>query len=285
LECFVAVIELINISKRYYLSESIYVDALMDINLSIDRGEILILMGPSGSGKTTLLNIIGTLDKPTSGRVIVEGRDVTGLDEDELSEFRLRRVGFVFQQYNLLQTLTALENVELPMLMSGLYTRDEAETKARLLLDLVGVGDGANNKPSQLSGGQQQRVAVARAISMNPSFVIMDEPTGAIDAASAAQLLSLIKAMNALGKTFIIATHNPEVARIGGRIATLRSGRLLEGGAVEHPMEEVDVRRIASTYRRCLDIDLLALKRISDASEVDRIEEEINSVSSFLGDN
>jgi putative ABC transport system ATP-binding protein len=169
--------------------------------------------------------------------------------------------------------------------MSGLYTRDEAETKARLLLDLVGVGDRANNKPSQLSGGQQQRVAVARAISMNPSFVIMDEPTGAIDAASAAQLLSLIKAMNALGKTFIIATHNPEVARIGGRIATLRSGRLLEGGAVEHPMEEVDVRRIASTYRRCLDIDLLALKRRSDASEVDRIEEEINSVSSFLGDN
>ncbi len=133
-----AVIELINVSKRYRLSESVYVDALMEVNLSVERGEIVVVMGPSGSGKTTLLNIMGTLDKPTAGKVIVEGSDVTEMDEEDLTRFRLRRIGFVFQQYNLLQNLTALENVELPMLMSGLYSREEAETKARLLLELVG---------------------------------------------------------------------------------------------------------------------------------------------------
>lgn len=153
------VVRLVNVSKRYYLSSSVYVDALININLAIRRREIAIVMGgPSGSGKTTLMNIMGTLDKPTGGRVIIDGVDVTDADERYLSKFRLERLGFVFQQYNLVSQLTALENVMLPMLLTGRYTKDEAREKARLLLDLVGVGEFANNRPSQLSGGQQQRV-------------------------------------------------------------------------------------------------------------------------------
>ncbi len=278
-----AVIELVSVSKRYRLSESVYVDALIGVNLSVERGEVVVVMGPSGSGKTTLLNIMGTLDKPTAGKVIIEGLDVTDMNEEGLTRFRLRRVGFVFQQYNLLQNLTALENVELPMLMSGLYSKEEAEAKARLLLELVGVGDRAGSKPTQLSGGQQQRVAVARAVSMDPSFIIMDEPTGAIDAVSAAQLLSIIQAINALGKTFIIATHNPDVARIGKRIITLRNGRLSEGGSAEVRVDAVDVRRAAAVYKRCLDIDLLVNKRIGASNEADRIEAELSVISGIVG--
>ncbi len=170
------VVRLVNVSKRYYLSSSVYIDALINVDLAIRRGEIAIVMGPSGSGKTTLMNIMGTLDKPTSGRVIIDGVDVTDADEKYLSKFRLERLGFVFQQYNLVSQLTALENVMLPMLLTGKYTKDEAREKARLLLDLVGVGEFANNRPSQLSGGQQQRVAIARALANDPSFIIMDEP-------------------------------------------------------------------------------------------------------------
>jgi len=190
------VVRLIDVGKRYYLSGDVYVDALIDINMTIKAGEVVIVMGPSGSGKTTLMNIIGTLDRPTSGRVIIDGVDVTDKDENYLSRFRLERLGFVFQQYNLISQLTALENVMLPMLLTGRYTREEAMEKARLLLDLVGIPEVANKRPNQLSGGQQQMVAIARALANDPSLVIMDEPTGSIDLASSYLILDLVRLLN-----------------------------------------------------------------------------------------
>jgi len=271
------VVRLVGVSKRYYLSSSVYVDALIDINLGVRSGEIAIVMGPSGSGKTTLMNIMGTLDKPTSGRVIIDGVDVTDADEDYLSRFRLERLGFVFQQYNLISQLTALENVMLPMLLTGRYTKDEAREKARLLLDLVGVADFMNNRPNQLSGGQQQRVAIARALANDPSFIIMDEPTGSIDLASSYLILDLVRLLNrALGVTFVIATHNMEVASIGSRIIYLRGGRIVEESDLKRIREEfsklrVDPAVVIKSYARILDLEERRLRRLGlDVSEVER---------------
>ena len=280
------VVRLVNISKRYYLSGSVYIDALINVNLAIRRGEIAIVMGPSGSGKTTLMNIMGTLDKPTSGRVIIDGVDVTDADEKYLARFRLERLGFVFQQYNLISQLTALENVMLPMLLTGRYTRDEAREKARLLLELVGVGEFANNRPSQLSGGQQQRVAIARALANDPSFIIMDEPTGSIDLASAYLILDLIKLLNsAMGVTFVIATHNMDVASIGSRIIYLRGGRVISESDLVRIREEfsklrVDKATVIKSYLRILDLEERRLRRLGqDLSEIER---KRNLISSFV---
>jgi putative ABC transport system ATP-binding protein len=279
------VIKLINISKRYYLSSSVYVDALIDINLVIRSGEIAIVMGPSGSGKTTLMNIMSTLDKPTSGRVIIDGVDVTDADENYLSKFRLEKLGFVFQQYNLISQLTALENVMLPMLLTGRYTKDEAREKARLLLDLVGVGEFINNKPNQLSGGQQQRVAIARALANAPSFIIMDEPTGSIDLASSYLILDLIRLLNrAVGVTFVIATHNMEVASIGNRIIYLRGGRIMQESDLERIKEEfsklrIDQLAVIKSYLRVLEIDERRLRRLGqDISDIERKRSLIDSL-------
>ena len=278
------VVRLVNISKRYYLSGSVYIDALINVNLTIRRGEIAIVMGPSGSGKTTLMNIMGTLDKPTSGRVIIDGVDVTDADEKYLTRFRLERLGFVFQQYNLISQLTALENVMLPMLLTGKYTKDEAMEKARLLLELVGVGEFANNRPSQLSGGQQQRVAIARALANDPSFIIMDEPTGSIDLASAYLILDLIKLLNsAMGVTFVIATHNMDVASIGSRIIYLRGGRVISESDIVRIREEfsklrVDKASVIKSYLRILDIEERRLRRLGqDLSEIERKRNLINN--------
>ena len=271
------VVKLINVSKRYYVSNDVYVDALINVNLTIRSGEVAIVMGPSGSGKTTLMNIMGTLDKPTSGRVIIDGVDVTDADERYLSRFRLERLGFVFQQYNLISQLTALENVMLPMLLTGKYTRDEAREKARLLLDLVGVGEFANNRPSQLSGGQQQRVAIARALANDPSFIIMDEPTGSIDLANSYLILDLIRLLNrAIGVTFVIATHNMDVAAIGSRIIYLRGGRIISESDLAKIKEEfgrlrVDQSMVIKSYLKILDLEERRLRRLGlDLSEVER---------------
>ncbi len=279
------VVRLINVSKRYYLSSSVYVDALINVNLTIRSGEIVIVMGPSGSGKTTLMNIMGTLDKPSSGRVIIDGVDVTDADERYLSRFRLERLGFVFQQYNLISQLTALENVMLPMLLTGRYTRDEAREKARLLLDLVGIGEFANNRPNQLSGGQQQRVAIARALANDPSFIIMDEPTGSIDLASSYLILDLVKLLNkAIGVTFVIATHNMDVAAIGSRIIYLRGGRVVSESDLTRIREEfsklrVDQSTVIKSYLRILDIEERRLRRLGqDVSEVERRRELISDL-------
>jgi len=281
------VVRLVDVGKRYYLSGDVYVDALIDINMTIKAGEVVIVMGPSGSGKTTLMNIIGTLDRPTSGRVIIDGVDVTDKDENYLSRFRLERLGFVFQQYNLVSQLTALENVMLPMLLTGRYTREEAMEKARLLLDLVGIPEVVNKRPNQLSGGQQQRVAIARALANDPSLVMMDEPTGSIDLASSYLILDLVRLLNRyLGVTFIIATHNMEVASIGGRIIYLRGGRIIEESDLRRIKEEfsrlrVDPVVVAKSYLRVLDIEERRLRRLGlDATDVERRR---NSINDFLG--
>jgi len=281
------VVRLIDVGKRYYLSGDVYVDALIDINMTIKAGEVVIVMGPSGSGKTTLMNIIGTLDRPTSGRVIIDGVDVTDKDENYLSRFRLERLGFVFQQYNLISQLTALENVMLPMLLTGRYTREEAMEKARLLLDLVGIPEVANKRPNQLSGGQQQMVAIARALANDPSLVIMDEPTGSIDLASSYLILDLVRLLNRyLGITFVIATHNMEVASIGGRIIYLRGGRIIEESDLRRIKEEfgrlrVDPVVVAKSYLRVLDIEERRLRRLGlDMTDVERRR---NSINDFLG--
>ena len=281
------VVRLIDVGKRYYLSGDVYVDALIDINMTIKAGEVVIVMGPSGSGKTTLMNIIGTLDRPTSGRVIIDGVDVTDKDENYLSRFRLERLGFVFQQYNLISQLTALENVMLPMLLTGRYTREEAMEKARLLLDLVGIPEVANKRPNQLSGGQQQRVAIARALANDPSLVIMDEPTGSIDLASSYLILDLVRLLNRyLGVTFVIATHNMEVASIGGRIIYLRGGRIIEESDLRRIKEEfgrlrVDPVVVAKSYLRVLDIEERRLRRLG--LDVTDVERRRNSINNFLG--
>jgi putative ABC transport system ATP-binding protein len=281
------VVRLIDVGKRYYLSGDVYVDALIDINMTIKAGEVVIVMGPSGSGKTTLMNIIGTLDRPTSGRVIIDGVDVTDKDENYLSRFRLERLGFVFQQYNLISQLTALENVMLPMLLTGRYTREEAMEKARLLLDLVGIPEVVNKRPNQLSGGQQQRVAIARALANDPSLVIMDEPTGSIDLASSYLILDLVRLLNRyLGVTFVIATHNMEVASIGGRIIYLRGGRIIEESDLRRIKEEfgrlrVDPVVVAKSYLRVLDIEERRLRRLG--LDVTDVERRRNSINDFLG--
>jgi len=281
------VVRLVDVGKRYYLSGDVYVDALIDINMTIKAGEVVIVMGPSGSGKTTLMNIIGTLDRPTSGRVIIDGVDVTDKDENYLSRFRLERLGFVFQQYNLISQLTALENVMLPMLLTGRYTREEAMEKARLLLDLVGIPEVVNKRPNQLSGGQQQRVAIARALANDPSLVMMDEPTGSIDLASSYLILDLVRLLNRyLGVTFIIATHNMEVASIGGRIIYLRGGRIIEESDLRRIKEEfgrlrVDPVVVAKSYLRVLDIEERRLRRLG--LDVTDVERRRNSINNFLG--
>jgi ABC-type antimicrobial peptide transport system, ATPase component len=281
------VVRLVDVGKRYYLSGDVYVDALIGINMAIKAGEVVIVMGPSGSGKTTLMNIIGTLDRPTSGRVIIDGVDVTDKDENYLSRFRLERLGFVFQQYNLVSQLTALENVMLPMLLTGRYTREEAMEKARLLLDLVGIPEVANKRPNQLSGGQQQRVAIARALANGPSLVMMDEPTGSIDLASSYLILDLARLLNRyLGITFIIATHNMEVASIGGRIIYLRGGRIIEESDLRRIKEEfsrlrVDPVVVAKSYLRVLDIEERRLRRLG--LDVTDVERRRNSINDFLG--
>jgi len=281
------VVRLIDVGKRYYLSGDVYVDALIGINMTIKAGEVVVVMGPSGSGKTTLMNIIGTLDRPTSGRVIIDGVDVTDKDENYLSRFRLERLGFVFQQYNLISQLTALENVMLPMLLTGRYTREEAMEKARLLLDLVGIPEVVNKSPNQLSGGQQQRVAIARALANDPSLVIMDEPTGSIDLASSYLILDLVRLLNRyLGVTFIIATHNMEVASIGGRIIYLRGGRIIEESDLRRIKEEfgrlrVDPVVVAKSYLRVLDIEERRLRRLG--LDVTDVERRRNSINDFLG--
>ena len=197
------VVKLINVTKVYDVSKEVSVRALDNINLEVYEGEILCIMGPSGSGKSTLLNIMGTLDRPTSGKVIIDDIDVTDLSEKELTRLRCLKLGFVFQMYNLISTLTALENVMLPMFFSGRYTLKECKERALILLKLVGLEKWAYHRPSQLSGGQQQRVAIARALANEPSVILMDEPTGAVDIASAASILRLVRCLNAVSYTHL----------------------------------------------------------------------------------
>jgi putative ABC transport system ATP-binding protein len=219
------IVRTINLSKVYRRGK-VDVPALNDVNLQVLAGEIVGIMGPSGSGKTTLLNLIGGLDKPTRGKIFVDGVDITVLGEKELADYRLRKVGFVFQFYNLIPTLTALENVEVPLALLGVPKAERRE-RALNLLKTVGLEARADYKPDELSGGEQQRVAIARALVNNPSIVLADEPTGDLDSKSALSLMNLVKDLNKRnGQTFIIVTHDPIVAERCTKIYTIRDGRI-----------------------------------------------------------
>ncbi len=222
-------IELIDLCRTYRMgSEDVH--ALNKVTLSIDQGEHIAVVGPSGSGKSTLLNILGCLDRPTSGSHRFSGREVADLGEDELSHLRQRWIGFVFQFFHLLPRLDAVGNVEVPMIFSGVG-REERRQRARRALESVGLGHRMRHKPEELSGGERQRVAIARSVVMGPQLLLADEPTGNLDRHSAEEIMELIERMNAEGLTLIVVTHDPAVAKRAGRIIRLEDGRVAEGGA------------------------------------------------------
>jgi len=218
-----------NLHKSYVLGTAA-VGALRGVDLLVRREEFVCLMGPSGCGKTTLLNLIGAIDLPSRGTLRVDGVDLARLSEDQLSDLRRDRIGMVFQFYNLIPTLTAQENVEIPMQFQGVNRRERGE-RALALLDRVGLKDRAGHKPAELSGGEQQRVAIARALANRPALVLLDEPTGDLDSATGEEIIQLLRDLNARDKvTFIIATHDLSVAERSSRIVRLHDGRITDTG-------------------------------------------------------
>lgn len=213
-----------NVWKTYPM-DGVEVHALRGVSLDIRRGEYVAIMGTSGSGKSTLLNLLGCLDRPSSGTILLDGLDISRLNDNQLSELRARRIGFIFQSYNLIPQLTVLENIEVPLYYSGQWN---AKTRARCreLAKKVGLGDRLHHRPSQLSGGQQQRVAIARSLVNNPSLILADEPTGNLDSATAEEILLLIDQLHQEGKTIILVTHEPDVAQRAHRLLRIRDGRI-----------------------------------------------------------
>jgi putative ABC transport system ATP-binding protein len=212
---------------KVYSDNGVPVTALKEVDLEIDYGEFVAVVGPSGSGKTTLLNIIGGLDGATSGRLYIEDNEITDMKSSRLIDFRLHNIGFVFQSYNLIPVLTALENVEFIMLLQK-RPKSERRSRARELLESVGLQDHMNRRPNKLSGGQQQRVAVARALASRPKFVLADEPTANLDTASAENLLDIMEKLNLDNKTtFIFSSHDPRVVKRARRVIRLRDGRVV----------------------------------------------------------
>lgn len=219
-----AVVNIEKLSKTYQLG-SVLVHALRDVDLQIQQGQYIAIMGPSGSGKSTLLNLLGCLDRPTSGRYWLGDRDVSKLDDDELSLIRGKRIGFIFQSYNLIGQLNVVENIELPMYYQG-FSEFDSSTRAEQLATMVGLGDRFRHRPSELSGGQQQRVAIARALANDPVIILADEPTGNLDSASGAEILSILNDLHRQGKTLIVVTHDTEIAARAQRIINLLDGRI-----------------------------------------------------------
>jgi len=223
----VPLVQIRHLSKSYRRGSQ-RVPVLTDVNLSIASGDFVAMMGPSGSGKTTLLNLIAGIDKPDGGELLVAAQDITQLSETQLADWRARTVGFVFQFYNLMPVLTALENVELPLLLTGL-SRRQRRSRAELMLDLVGLSDRLEHYPNELSGGQQQRVAIARALVTDPVLIIADEPTGDLDRTSAAEILKLLDRLNVeLHKTIAMVTHDPRAAEAAHHLIYLDKGQLTD---------------------------------------------------------
>jgi putative ABC transport system ATP-binding protein len=220
------VIAIDDVRRTYQLTDDLAVHALDGVSLEIDPGELVAIMGSSGSGKSTLMNMIGCLDLPTSGRYLLDGVDVRDMDEDEQSDLRNRKIGFVFQAFNLVPRTSALANVELPLSYAGL-PRAERRARALSALQAVGMSSRVDHLPSELSGGQQQRVAVARAIVTNPSLILADEPTGNLDSRSTADVLNIFERLNAEGRTVVLITHEDDVARRARRIVRLADGRVV----------------------------------------------------------
>ena len=220
-----ALIRISHLSKGYVRGGQA-IPVLLDNNLDVARGEFIALMGPSGSGKSTLLNLIAGIDKPSAGTIEIAGVDIASLSEGQLADWRAANVGFIFQFYNLLPVLSAFDNVELPLLLTGLSSR-ERHDRVAAMLDLVGLTDRADHYPSELSGGQQQRVAIARALVTDPVLIVADEPTGDLDRTTGAEVLSLLdQLVHELGKTIVMVTHDPKAAARAGRMVHLEKGVL-----------------------------------------------------------
>lgn len=216
------IIELRDIRKSYFMGKQ-ELQVLKGINLTIDKNEYVALMGPSGSGKSTLMNILGCLDSPTSGKYILNGKDVSGMPDNDLAEVRNKEIGFVFQQFNLLPRLTAAENVSLPLIYSGIGKKERHE-RALSVLEKVQLADRWHHKPNELSGGQIQRVAIARALINNPSIILADEPTGNLDTKTSAEVMDIFNGIQAAGNTVILVTHEEDIAGYAHRVVRLRDG-------------------------------------------------------------
>jgi putative ABC transport system ATP-binding protein len=221
-----SMITMAGITKTYHLKD-LDVPVLKEIDLSIADGEYVAIMGASGSGKSTLMNIIGCLDRPTSGQYLLDGQDLTRLDDDGLADIRNQDIGFVFQQFNLLSRLTALENVMLPMIYADV-SRSQRLKSATAALQQIGLGDRLTNRPSQLSGGQQQRVAIARALVNHPALVLADEPTGALDSKTSHDIMNLLTELNQRGTTIVVVTHDAMVAEQTKRVIHMEDGVIVE---------------------------------------------------------
>jgi putative ABC transport system ATP-binding protein len=229
-----SLIRLEDVKKSYSLGD-VTVHALRGVNLSVDRGEFLAVVGASGSGKSTLMNIVGLLDRPTSGRYLLEGEDVSGFDRDRRALLRNRKIGFVFQNFNLLPRTSALENVELPLLYNGRsYPPTARHAKAKELLDTVGLGARMDHTPNQLSGGQQQRVAIARALVNDPEIVLADEPTGNLDSRTSVEIMEILQRLNReKSLTIVLITHEHDIAEYGTRTVTVKDGRITSDRKIE----------------------------------------------------
>ena len=218
------VVRLRDVRRDYVMGEEV-THALDGVDLDVEYGEFLAVVGPSGSGKSTMMNMIGVLDRPTSGTVMIAGYDVAGLDDNQMTALRGQAIGFVFQQFQLLPRTSALDNVAAPLLYQGVNQR-RARARAKEMLERLGLGDRLKNDRSQLSGGQQQRVAIARALVTNPALVLADEPTGALDSASGAQVMEIFREINAEGRTVVLITHDQHIAANAARQITMRDGRI-----------------------------------------------------------
>jgi putative ABC transport system ATP-binding protein len=213
-----------NVTRRYR-SGDVDTDALRGVTMSIPKGSFTCIVGPSGHGKSTLMHLLGGLDRPSEGSVFLEGTELNRLDNNALAELRSRKIGFVFQFFNLLQGLTAAENVECALMLAGVPARDH-HARARELLDMVGLEDRAGHRPSQLSGGQQQRVAIARALANNPEILLMDEPTGNLDSHAEAEVMDILMNLNRKGTTVVIITHNDAIAAQAGQVIRVKDGMI-----------------------------------------------------------
>lgn len=239
-----SVLETKNVSKTYHMGE-VEVSALQDVAFAVQKGEFVAVMGPSGSGKSTLLHMLGGLDEPSAGEITLAGQPITHLSDDEVTLVRRRRVGFIFQFYNLVPTLTAAENVALPLLIDG-QQASRQQDKIHKLLTMVGLGDRLDHKPDQMSGGQQQRVAIARAFVNDPEIVLADEPTGNLDSKSGTAILDLLRrSCDDLQQTIVMVTHDPRAASYADRVVFLKDGRIVKTLPIDnHGGDLDDIRHI-----------------------------------------